>query len=287
MREEARLIGPMERRLIKMALQEDGAFRDVTTLATVPASKKVRGVFIARDSGVLCGLPAVSEIFRLVDRRIRLRAKAREGARFRPDSVVASFEGPARGILAGERLALNLLSHLSGVATLTRAFVDAAGRRCVYDTRKTTPLWRTLERYAVRCGGGRNHRFNLSSHALIKDNHRSVEGVYAAVRAAREKWGPKAFVEAEVETELETREALKAGADCLLFDNQTPKSLARLLALTKGTGVLTEASGGIRLANIRSFAATGVDRVSVGALTHSAMPIDFSLEFSRDPKGRG
>ncbi|MDD1763009.1 MAG: thiamine phosphate synthase [Methanothrix sp.] len=127
---------------------------------------------------------------------------------------------------------------------------------------------------------------NLSSHVLVKDNHRAVDGVYAAVRAARKKWGPKAFVEAEVETETETREALKAGADALLFDNQSPRGLARLLRLTVGTKVLTEASGGITLHNVRSYAATGVDRISVGALTHSAMPVDFSLELVGSAKGK-
>jgi len=280
-------IGSHERRLLQMALLEDGAFRDVTTLATVPASLCVRGCFIARPAGVLSGLPVAAEIFRLLDPRVRLKPHVKEGAAFRHATVVAEVHGPARAILSGERVALNLLSHLSGIAVLTRAFVKAAGRPCIYDTRKTTPLWRSFERYAVRCGGGCNHRLNLSSQVLVKDNHRAVDGVYAAVRASRIKWGRKAFIEAEVESEMETREAIKAGADALLFDNRTPKELTQLLLLTKGTPVVTEASGGITLSNVRSYAATGVDRISVGALTHSAMPIDFSLELEGLPKGNG
>jgi nicotinate-nucleotide pyrophosphorylase (carboxylating) len=281
------LIGPQEHRLLQMALLEDGAFRDVTTLATVPASLCVRGYFIARPAGVLSGLPVVAEIFRLLDPRVRLKPRVKEGAAFRPDTVVAEVSGPARAILSGERVALNLLSHLSGISVLTKAFVKAAGRSCVYDTRKTTPLWRSFERYAVRCGGGCNHRLNLSSQVLVKDNHRAVDGVYAAVRASRMKWGRRAFIEAEVESELETREAMKAGADALLFDNRTPKELSKLLRLTKGASIVTEASGGITLQNVRAYAVTGVDRVSVGALTHSAMPVDFSLELEGLPKGKG
>jgi nicotinate-nucleotide pyrophosphorylase (carboxylating) len=253
---------------------------------TVPSDLRVKGQFIAKSAGVLSGLSVVAEIFRLLDRRVRLNPRLREGFAFRSGCVVAEVTGSARSILSGERLSLNLLSHLSGVAGLTHSFVKAAGRSCIYDTRKTTPLWRFLERYAVRCGGGCNHRLNLSSHVLVKDNHRAVDGVYAAVRAARLKYGSKAFVEAEVENEIETREALKAGADALLFDNQTPSGLKRLLRLTKGVRVVTEASGGITLKNVRSYASTGVDRISVGALTHSAMPVDFSLEFEGLEKGK-
>lgn len=156
----------------------------------------------------------------------------------------------------------------------------------MYDTRKTTPLWRNFERYAVRMGGGRNHRFNLASHVLVKDNHRALGGgVWAAVHAARRRLGPRAFLMAEVETEMETREALKAGADALLFDNRTPTEIKRLLKFVP-RGVSTEASGGITLANIRAYAKTGVERVSVGALTHSAPPIDFSLELSLAGKSK-
>lgn len=275
------IIGPKERALLRLALEEDGAFHDLTTLATVPAGSAARGVFLARPSGVLSGVPVVREVFRLMDKRVKVVPQVREGSAFRPGAVVATVSGPARSILSAERVALNLLSHLSGIATTTASYVKAAKRPCVYDTRKTFPLWRSLERYAVRCGGGRNHRFNLSSHVLIKDNHRAVDGVYAAVRAARSRWGRGAFIEVEVESALETREALKAGADAILFDNQTPASLKVLLRLTRGTDVVTEASGGISLSNIRSYAATGVDRVSVGALTHSALPVDFSLELQR------
>jgi nicotinate-nucleotide pyrophosphorylase (carboxylating) len=258
----------------------------VTTLATVPSGLMARGLFLARPSGVLSGIPVVSEVFRLLDRGVKVKAIVGEGKSFRPGAVVAEVRGPVRALLSGERVALNLLSRMSGIATLTDSFVKAAGRPCIYDTRKTLPLWRSFDRYAVRCGGGHNHRWNLSSHVLVKDNHRSVEGVYAAVRAARAKWGKKMFIEAEVENALETREALKAGVDALLFDNQTPKSLAGLLRLIKGSGVLTEASGGIHLRNVRSFARTGVDRISVGALTHSALPVDFSLELESSARGK-
>jgi nicotinate-nucleotide pyrophosphorylase (carboxylating) len=287
MKKNPLVIGPHERRLLQMALVEDGAFRDVTTLATVPASLHVCGEFIARTSGILSGLPIVAGVFGLLDRTVRLKPIIPEGAAFKRGLVVAKISGPARAILSGERVALNLLSQLSGIAGLTKAFIKTAGRSCIYDTRKTTPLWRSFERYAVRCGGGCNHRLNLSTHVLVKDNHRSVDGVYAAVRASRLKWGRDAFIEAEVETELETREALKAGADALLFDNRTPKELSKLLKLTRGIAVVTEASGGITLRNVRSYAVTGVDRISIGALTHSAMPVDFSLELEGCPKGKG
>ncbi len=278
-----KLLGPVERKLLRMSLVEDGAFRDLTTLATVPRNLRARGVILARQPGVLAGLPVFQAVYRILDRSVRVKAKAREGASFRRDGVVAEISGPAGALLSGERTALNLLSRLSGIATQTRAFVRAAGPgpARIYDTRKTIPLWRSFERYAVRVGGGENHRFNLATHVLIKDNHRSLGGgVWAAVTAARKRWGRSAFLEAEVESELETREALKAGADALLFDNRSPAELRRLLRLVRGTGVVTEASGGLTLRTIGSYAATGVQRLSVGALTHSALPVDFSLELS-------
>jgi nicotinate-nucleotide pyrophosphorylase (carboxylating) len=278
MKREPLKIGKAEIALLKASLREDGVRKDLTTLSCVRPDLRVKGVILARQAGCLAGMPVLKALFKLLDPEVRLCPRRGEGKDFRKGEVVADLTGPARAVLSGERTALNLLSRLSGIATLTRSYVNAAGRSCVYDTRKTTPLWRLFERYAVRTGGGRNHRFNLSSHVLVKDNHRALgEGVWAAVRSARRRLGWRIFLMAEVESETQTREALKAGADALLFDNRTPAELKNLLQRVPH-GIATEASGGITLTNIRAYARTGVDRISVGALTHSALPVDFSLE---------
>jgi nicotinate-nucleotide pyrophosphorylase (carboxylating) len=280
-------LGRGEISLLASALREDSVRNDVTTLSCVKPDVRVLGVILAGQPGVLAGMPVLAALFKLLDPRVKLRPRLKEGGWFLKGRVVADIQGPARAVLSGERTALNLLSRLSGIATLTRAFVKAAGRPCIYDTRKTTPLWRSFERYAVRAGGGRNHRFNLSSHVLVKDNHRSLGGgVWAAVNAARKRMGNGALIMAEVESALQTREALKAGADMLLFDNRSPAELKRLLRLVP-RGVACEASGGLTLDNIRAYARTGVERCSVGALTHSAPPVDFSLELCLPKAGKG
>jgi len=191
---------------------------------------------------------------------------------------VARLEGFARPLLSGERVALNLLSRLSGVATLTHEFSERIKGPRLYDTRKTTPLLRVLERYAVKVGGGQNHRFNLAGHVLIKDNHlRLGGGVYACVKAARKKYGQREFIEVEVENFKQASEALRAGADILLVDNANPRTFRAILQLVRGK-MQVETSGGLTLSNIRKYAHLAVDRFSSGSLTHSAPALDFSIE---------
>jgi nicotinate-nucleotide pyrophosphorylase (carboxylating) len=264
--------------LLKQALEEDGAFHDRTTAATIPPGLKAQGYILAKAEGVLAGLPVVQQVFLLLDKRCRVKALVKEGSKVRKGMKVAKLEGFARPLLSGERVTLNLLSRISGVATLTRQFANAVKGPRIYDTRKTTPIWRTLERYAVRVGGGQNHRFNLAGHALIKDNHLSLGGgVYACVRAARQKYGPKEFIEVEVENFEQASEALRAGANIILVDNADPKAFRRILGLVKGK-MEVETSGGLTLQNIKKYSRLPVDRFSSGALTHSAPSIDFSIE---------
>ena len=239
---------------------------------------------MAKADGVLAGLPVVQQIFQILDPRCRVKALVKEGAKVRKGMKVAKLEGFARPLLSGERVSLNLLSRLSGVATLTRQFADAIQGPRIYDTRKTTPLWRVLERYAVQVGGGQNHRFNLAGHVLIKDNHLSLGGgVYACVQAARKKYGPKEFIEVEVENFEQASEALRAGANIILVDNADPKAFQRILGLVKGK-MQVETSGGLTLQNIKKYSRLPVDRFSSGALTHSAHSIDFSIELYPAPK---
>ncbi len=264
--------------LLKQALQEDGAFHDRTTFATIAPGLKAHGEILAKAEGVLAGLPVIEQVFKLLDKRCRVKALVKEGAKVRKGTKVARLEGLARPLLSGERVALNLLSRLSGVATLTRQFADLVKGPRLYDTRKTTPLWRTLERYAVRVGGGQNHRFNLAGHVLIKDNHLSLGGgVYACVQAARKKYGPKEFIEVEVENFEQASEALRAGADIILVDNADPRAFHRILGLVRGK-MQVETSGGLTLQNIKKYSRLPVDRFSSGALTHSAPSLDFSIE---------
>ena len=266
------------RPLLKQSLLEDGAWYDRTTYATVPSGLPARGEVIAKGDGILAGLPVMAEIFRLLDKRCRLKALAPEGSRVRKGMKVGELRGFARPLLSGERVALNLISRLSGIATLTRQFASQIKGPRLYDTRKTTPLWRLLERYAVRVGGGQNHRFNLAGHVLIKDNHlRLGGGVYACVKAARKLYGKGEFIEVEVENFNQASDALRAGADILLVDNASPKIFDKILKLVKGK-TLVEVSGGLTLKNIGQYSRLPVDRFSSGSLTHSAPSLDFSLE---------
>jgi nicotinate-nucleotide pyrophosphorylase (carboxylating) len=278
---------PSVERLIRDALREDLGSGDVTTRRTVPAAAMARARLWSREAGLAAGLPVFARVFRTLDPRVRVAARVAEGAGFRRNQLLAELGGPARAILSGERLALNLLQRLCGVATLTAAYVAEArrGSRTValLDTRKTTPGLRLLEKYAVACGGGTNHRLRLDDAVLIKDNHLKVAGSVAeAVRRAR---GGGLDVEVEVETLAELGEALAAGADTVLLDNfplaRLRAAQAQVAAFNRGRGrkVLTEASGRVRLKTLRAVAATGVDHISVGALTHSARALDLSLEF--------
>jgi nicotinate-nucleotide pyrophosphorylase (carboxylating) len=264
-------------KLIRQALVEDGTGKDRTTLAVIGASQWAKGEIRAKEPGVLAGLPLVASILRLIDRRCRVEALRREGQEIRAETKVARLLGPAQALLSGERLSLNFLSRLSGIATLTRKFSKKLGVPKLYDTRKTTPLLRPLERYAVRVGGGKNHRYNLAGHVLIKDNHLALGGgVSKTVTAARKKYGPKEFIEVEVESFEDAMAAVKAGADLILVDNAAPALFKKIIKTARGR-VQIETSGGLTLKNIGRFSSLPVDRFSSGALTHSAPSIDFSM----------
>lgn len=268
--------------LVREALHEDEAFNDVTTLATVLAGRHARGRLVARQKGVLAGLALAVEAFRQVDPRITVHVDVPDGVLVEEGRPVVFLSGHARGILSAERVALNFVQRLSGVATLTRRYVDAVagtGAR-ILDTRKTTPGWRRLEKYAVRAGGGTNHRLDLATAVLIKDNHlAAVDGdVMFAVRQARELAPPGAKVEVECDTPAQVDAALAAGADIVMLDNMPLEQLRDCAARCKGRA-LSEASGGVRLDTVRAIAETGVDFISVGALTHSAPALDLALDF--------
>ncbi len=269
-------------RLVKAALDEDEASNDITSLATVLPSRKARATLVARAGGVLCGIPLALAAFRLCDDKVEIRVDAEDGQALVPGAVVLFLHGKARGLLAAERTALNFVQRLSGIASLTARYVDAVrgtGTR-ILDTRKTTPGWRQLEKYAVRCGGGANHRSTLAGAVLIKDNHLiAVDGdVGVAVRRSRELAPPGTTVQVECDRLDQVRAALDAGADAVLLDNMDLATLREAVALAAGR-LLTEASGGVRLDTVRAIAETGVDRISVGALTHSAPALDLALDF--------
>jgi nicotinate-nucleotide pyrophosphorylase (carboxylating) len=272
------------RRVAEAALEEDGARGDVTTQMLVPADQQGRGTIVAKAEGVVCGLPVAAAAFAALDPSITFEPLVQDGASIAPGDLLARVAGPLAPILSAERVGLNLLQRLSGVATATRRMVDAVAGLPVriLDTRKTTPGLRALERYAVRVGGGHNHRFNLSDAVLIKDNHLAacrargltiVQAIDLARRAA-----PQGMrIEIEVTTVDEAREALDAGATALLLDNMPLEEMRRAVQLAKGRALI-EASGGVRLDTVRAIAETGVDVVSAGGLTHSAPALDMSLE---------
>ena len=264
------------RKLVRRALEEDVAGGDVTTNATIPESARGRGEFLAKEDCVLAGLDIAFETFRQVDSRLAPLRKHEDGDRCAAGSVLAEVTGPARGLLTGERTALNFLQRLSGIATMSRRFVDAAaGRIIVLDTRKTTPTLRALEKYAVAAGGATNHRMGLFDAVLIKDNHVRLTGLATAVAAARKAHaGP---IEVEAQSLDDVEDALRAGADVILADNMTTDQIRETVRRAKGRARI-EISGGVTLDRMPELAATGADYVSVGALTHSAPAIDISFE---------
>lgn len=267
------------RPLIELALAEDVGSGDVTTEATIPEGEVGEAVILAKAYGVLAGLPVAAEAFRRVDGRIACEELARDGEPVAPGDVVAHIAGPLRGILTAERVALNFLARLSGIATLTARYVDAVApyRAVILDTRKTTPGWRRLEKYAVRYGGGRNHRMGLYDMVLIKDNHITASGSLAeAVRRVRAV-GVKVPIEVEVKNLDELAEALSLGVDRILLDNMAPPTIREAVRLAGGK-VPLEASGGVSLDSVAEIAACGVDFISIGAITHSAPALDLSLE---------
>ena len=271
------------RAYVREALDEDQAFKDVTTIATVLSDRRARATLVARQDGVIAGVPFALGAFRTLDPTVTIRVEVDDGARVRADTSVVYISGHARGMLSAERVALNFMQRLSGIATLTRRFVDAvAGTGAkILDTRKTTPGWRALEKYAVRAGGGVNHRMDLASAVLIKDNHlAAVEGDIAlAVRRAREVARPGARVEVECDRLEQVDAALAAGADIILLDNMAPDALRECVKRVGGKAIL-EASGGVSLSTVRAIAETGVNWISVGALTHSAPALDLALDFT-------
>lgn len=270
------------RRRVQEALAEDGAFNDITTIATVRSDRRARARLVARQAGVIAGVPFALEAFRMLDDKVSVRVDTEDGIRVRKGDSVLFISGHARAMLSAERVALNFMQRLSGIATLTCRFVDAVhGTRArILDTRKTTPGWRALEKYAVRAGGGTNHRLNLSSSVLIKDNHLvSVDGnVGVAVRRARELAPAGIRIEVEIESLAQAEAALEAGADILLLDNMSLDDMRACVAMAKGRALL-EASGGVTLDTVRAIAETGVDFISVGALTHSATAMNLALDF--------
>ena len=267
-------------RVAELALAEDVGDGDVTTEAIVPEDLRCRAQLLLEEPGVVCGVHAAAGVFRALDPDVRVDVLVEDGtAVTAPPAVLAEIEGPARAVLTAERTALNLLARLCGVATLTRRFVDLVDGTgaTVLDTRKTTPGLRALEKYAVRCGGGSNHRAGLYDAVLVKENHlRVAGGIGPAVALVRER--AEGFpVEIEAETLDQVGEALDAGVERILLDNMTPEEVGRAVALVGGRAEL-EASGGISPATVRAYAETGVDFISVGALTHGARSLHVSLE---------
>ena len=268
---------PISDRLISEALAEDCPWGDVTTEATVPKDAQCKAKLVAKSRLIVCGLDLFAEVFKKLDPNIKIRRHIKDGQTAKKGDVIATITGQARAILTAERVALNFMQRLSGVATLTAEFVrKTKGTNCkILDTRKTTPLLRDLEKYAVRVGGGKNHRRDLSEMALIKENHiATAGGILAAVEATR-RAGQK-FVEVEVTNFRELTEALDAGADRLLLDNMTPAQIKKAVAKVAGRAE-TEASGNMNLKTVGAYAKTGVDYISVGALTHSVPAADLSL----------
>jgi nicotinate-nucleotide pyrophosphorylase (carboxylating) len=276
------LPAPLVARAVADALAEDlGLAGDVTTAATVPAAVRASAVVAARRPGVVAGLALAEAAFRALDTEVGFTPCVADGSTVAPGAVLARVKGAARALLTAERVALNFLGRLSGIATLTRSYVDAvAGTRAtIVDTRKTTPGLRAFEKYAVRCGGGRNHRSGLFDAILIKDNHIAAAGGLApAIERARAYAGHMIKIEVEVDTLVQLEEALRHAIDAVLLDNMSPAQLREAVGIVGGR-IPTEASGGVDLDTVRAIAETGVDLISVGALTHSAPVLDLGLDF--------
>ncbi len=273
--------------LIRQALAEDGAEADITTLCTVPAEQQTRGSIIARQAGVIAGLAVAAATFRELDPHVSVELLVEDGTSVWAGQVVAHLSGPSRALLSAERVALNFLGHLSGIANETARCVEAlqGTKARILDTRKTTPGLRSLEKEAVRLGGGHNHRFNLSDGVLIKDNHiKAAGGIIAAVTLARRMAPHLLKIEVECESLAEVQEALEAGTDVILLDNMPVEIMRSAVELVRRIApqVLIEASGniGTNAAKLAAVAATGVDFISLGAITHSAPNFDVSLEFA-------
>ena len=269
-------------KLVRAALEEDQAFNDVTTIATIVSDRRARATLVARQSGTICGVPLALEAFRSLDSKVAIRVDREDGWRVTHGEPILFLTGHARALLGAERVSLNFMQRLSGIATLTARFVDAVeGTKAqILDTRKTTPGWRVLEKYAVRAGGGMNHRMDLASSILIKDNHLAAcdWDIALAVRRVRDMAKPGTLIEVECETPEQVQQAIEAGAHIVLLDNMSLDALRESVAVAKGH-VKTEASGGVNLSNVRAIAETGVDWISVGSLTHSPPALNLALDF--------
>ena len=268
--------------IVRRALEEDlGRAGDITTELTIPTTQTARARIVARKAGTTAGLVAAECAFRLIDPQLKFACEIPDGSQVAANITLATVEGSARALLTAERVALNFLGHLSGVATATRALVDAVNgtKARIVCTRKTTPGLRTLEKYAVRCGGGFNHRFGLDDAVLIKDNHLAASGgIASAIARVREGLGHMTKIEIEVDTLKQLEEALALGVDTILPDNMSIADLKRAVEMASGRAVL-EASGNVTLATVREIAETGVDYISSGAITHSAPSLDVALDF--------
>jgi len=269
--------------IVKAALREDIGAGDVTTEAIVDKTARSRARIIAKQAGIIAGLPVAKAVFTAVDRRLKFTAQIPDGSPVSTGAVIAEISGPTRSQLTAERTALNFLQRLSGIATLTRKFVDAVSgtNAKILDTRKTTPFLRMLEKYAVRMGGGYNHRFGLDDMILIKDNHIAAAGsITQAVRKAKQGNKRKLKIEIEARNRSDVKEALKTGVKLIMLDNMNVAEIMQAVELARGKAKL-EASGGITLDNVREIAETGVDYISIGALTHSAPALDLSMEITQ------
>jgi len=269
------------RNYVKTALLEDAAFHDATTQFLIPANQTCEAVIIAKEDAVLCGLNIAKAVFKMLDKNCSVSSKCKDGDKIKKKSVVLRIKGKTRAILSGERVALNFLGHLSGVAAKTNFFISQIKpfRVKIMDTRKTIPGLRVLEKYAVFCGGGKNHRLSLKNEIFIKDNHKIALNKIPLQKLIEKAKKANKYVIAEVENIKEAQAVIKAKPDVLLLDNMNPDQIKKAVQYIRAhQNIRTEASGSINLNNIRRVAQTGVERISIGALTHSAPSIDFSLE---------
>lgn len=270
------------RAVVRTALEEDGAFDDLTTIATVVSDRTSRAMMVARAPGVVCGVSLALEAFRQLDESMSARVDCPDGSHVKDGAEILFVSGTPRALLSAERVALNFIQRLSGVASITARYVEAirGTNAKIIDTRKTTPGWRLLEKYAVRAGGGTNHRMGLSTGVLIKDNHlAALDGdIGLAVSRARELAPKDMKIEVECDRADQVKQAIAAGADIILLDNMSVETMAECVRLVNGRAIV-EASGGVNLSTVRKIAETGVDWISVGALTHSTPSLDIGLDF--------
>lgn len=273
--------------LIELALKEDGVFNDVTTKSLIPKEKKAKAVLIANKSGILCGTKIFAEVFKTIDKKCKVHTIKSDGAEIKKSDHILEIDGPAYAILAGERTALNFLQHMSGIATLTNEFVRASknGKTKIYDTRKTLPGYRDMAKYAVRCGGGANHRMGLSDMVLIKDNHLSLTKNLPEKTKQLRKTYKNMLIEVECENIDQVKHALDAKADIIMLDNTKLANTKKMINLirkssTKNYKPEIEISGGVNHQSIKQFAKLGIERISIGMITHSAPALDITLEIT-------